>query len=134
MSTGWCKFWRTLHMTNEFLNKSNYRSNIPNGDVTKGDIIVPYLQPIPIKGTGYHRYIFVLYKQDKKIDFSKIQLSDKKDLENRSFYTFDFYKEHQDSITPAGLSFFQAKWDESVRDTFHNELSKCFLINMLLQT
>lgn len=101
-----------------------HRSNIPNNDISKGDQIVPYLQPIPPKGTGYHRYIFILYKQDKKLDLSSMKVTDLKDLEKRTFSTFDFYKKHEDSITPSGLAFFQAKWDESVRDVFHKEFSK----------
>ncbi|XP_070491328.1 large ribosomal subunit protein mL38 [Chironomus tepperi] len=98
-------------------------SNIPNNDISKGDQIVPYLQPIPPKGTGHHRYIFVLYKQDKKLDLSSMKVTDLKDLEKRTFSTFDFYKKHEDSITPSGLAFFQAKWDESVRDVFHKEFN-----------
>lgn len=101
-----------------------FSSNIPNGDLSKGEQIVPYLQPIPPKGTGYHRFVFVLYKQDKKLDFSSFKVTDTKDLTKRTFYTFDFYGKYQDDMTPAGLSFFQSKWDESVRDVFHNELSK----------
>lgn len=53
-----------------------------------------------------------------------MKVTDLKDLEKRTFSTFDFYKQHEDSITPSGLSFFQAKWDESVRDVFHSEFSK----------
>lgn len=51
-----------------------YSGNIPNGDVSKGETIVPYLQPFPPKGTGYHRHIFILYKQDKKLDFSSYRV------------------------------------------------------------
>lgn len=70
----------------------------------------------------------MLYKQDKKLDFSDFKVTDTKDLEKRTFHTFDFYGKHQDNITPAGLAFFQAKWDESVRDIFHNEFSEfCYL-------
>jgi large subunit ribosomal protein L38 len=106
---------------NDFI---NFRTNIPKGDISKGEQIVPYLQPIPFKGTGYHRYVFILYKQDKKLDFSEFKVSDDKDLEKRTFYTFDFYKKYQDFMTPAGLSFFQTKWDESVGDLLHNQFSK----------
>jgi len=35
----------------------------------------------------------------------------------------DFYRKHQDHLTPAGLAFFQSQWDESVTDTFHNTLN-----------
>lgn len=50
-----------------------YSGNIPDGDVSKGDLIVDYLQPFPSRGTGYHRYVFVLYKQEGKIDYSKMK-------------------------------------------------------------
>lgn len=97
--------------------------NIPNGDISKGELIAPYLQPIPPKGTGYHRYIFVLYKQDKKIDLKDYKIEKEFDLEMRTFSTFEFYKKHQDFITPAGLSFFQADWDESLKEFYHEKLN-----------
>lgn len=99
-----------------------FRSNIPNGDVSKGETIVPYLQPLPFKGTGYHRAVFVLYKQNEKVDLSSYKISNANELDSRSFYTYDFYKKYQDVITPAGLSFFQSKYDDSVREVFHTKL------------
>lgn len=97
--------------------------NIPGGDISKGEVIVDYLQPIPPRGTGFHRYIFVLYKQDGKMDYSSLKkeapcLS----LKERTFHTYDFYKERQDKITPAGLAFFQADWDYSLTDFYHDVL------------
>lgn len=47
-----------------------FSGNIPGNEVSKGEEIVSYLQPFPPKGTGSQRLIFVLYKQDKAIDFS----------------------------------------------------------------
>ena len=43
-------------------------------------------------------------------------------LAERTFRTREFYRELQDTITPAGLAFFQADWDSSVTDFFHKEL------------
>lgn len=45
-------------------------------------------------------------------------------LADRTFKTVDFYRKHQDNMTPAGLAFFQCQWDESVTNTFHNTLSE----------
>jgi hypothetical protein len=45
-------------------------------------------------------------------------------LEERTFKTYDFYRERQEFITPAGLAFFQADWDESVKEFFHKTLGK----------
>lgn len=97
--------------------------NIPGGDVSKGEVIVDYLQPIPPRGTGFHRYIFILYKQEGKMDYSSL----KKEapcltLKERTFRTYEFYKERQDEITPAGLAFFQADWDYSLTDFYHSVL------------
>lgn len=44
-------------------------ANIPGDFVEKGDTIVEYMQPFPLKGTGFHRYVFVLYKQDGKVEY-----------------------------------------------------------------
>lgn len=83
------------------------------------------MQPFPPKGTGYHRHIFVLYKQNKKLDFS----SYKKDgpclnLAERTFKTYDFYRQLQDEITPAGLAFFQADWSPSLKEFYHKTLGE----------
>lgn len=51
--------------------------NIPNGKIEQGEEIVPYLPPFPPKGTGFHRNIFILYKQENKIDFSEYKIKDK---------------------------------------------------------
>ena len=52
------------HLTDE---KSEYLhwmvANIPANRIGSGKTIASYLQPFPAFGTGYHRYIFVLYKQ-----------------------------------------------------------------------
>lgn len=44
-------------------------ANIPGNSVEKGDTLVEYLQPFPLKGTGFHRYAFVLYKQDGRVSY-----------------------------------------------------------------
>lgn len=45
------------------------RGNIPGGDVQAGEELCHYLPPFPAKGTGFHRYIYVLFKQDRPINF-----------------------------------------------------------------
>lgn len=51
----------------------NFRGNIPGGDVTKGETLWDYMQPFPVRGIGYQRFIFVLYKQNKLINYSSIK-------------------------------------------------------------
>ncbi|XP_068613372.1 large ribosomal subunit protein mL38-like [Brachionichthys hirsutus] len=98
--------------------------NMPGGAVQAGEELCHYLPPFPAKGTGFHRYVYVLFKQEGPIDFQEdIRPSPCHSLVDRTFKTVDFYKKHQDHLTPAGLAFFQCQWDESVTNTFHNTLN-----------
>ncbi|GAA6225998.1 39S ribosomal protein L38, mitochondrial [Lates japonicus] len=98
--------------------------NIPGGAVQSGEELCHYLPPFPARGTGFHRYIYVLFKQEGPVNFQEdVRPSPCHSLVDRTFKTVDFYRKHQDNMTPAGLAFFQCQWDESVTNTFHNTLN-----------
>ncbi|XP_070847050.1 large ribosomal subunit protein mL38 [Chaetodon trifascialis] len=98
--------------------------NIPGGAVQAGEELCHYLPPFPARGTGFHRYIYVLFKQEGPVNFQEdARPSPCHSLMDRTFKTVDFYRKHQDHLTPAGLAFFQCQWDESVTNTFHNTLN-----------
>ncbi|XP_015127237.1 39S ribosomal protein L38, mitochondrial [Diachasma alloeum] len=100
-----------------------FAGNIPGDQVDKGDVLIDYMMPIPARGLGYCRYIYVLYKQEGKIDFSEYKKAQPcLELEQRNWRTQDFYRKHQDGLTPAGLAFYQADWDESVQEFYHKSL------------
>lgn len=101
-------------------------ANIPNGKVAEGEVLAEYLPPFPPRGVGYQRMVFVLYKQQSRLDLSahKVDKQDYTKLEKRSFSTLEFYRQHQDELTPAGLAFYQTNWDESLTDFYHNVLRK----------
>ncbi|XP_065171907.1 large ribosomal subunit protein mL38-like [Atheta coriaria] len=122
----------TLIMTNPdgHLTENNkeyvhwFVGNIPGDQFSKGETIVNYLQSFPPKGTGFHRHIFVLYKQEKKLDFSAWKRDGAcLNLSDRTFSTQEFYRGLQDDLTPAGLAFFQADWDSSLNEFYHNKLN-----------
>ncbi|KAF5273324.1 hypothetical protein FQR65_LT04746 [Abscondita terminalis] len=97
--------------------------NIPRNEVENGETLMDYLQPFPARGTGLHRHIFILYKQDEKIDYSAFHKpSPCYNLSERTFSTLEFYRKYQDVITPAGLAFFQSQWDHSLTDFYHHTL------------
>ncbi|XP_064466787.1 large ribosomal subunit protein mL38-like [Ornithodoros turicata] len=97
--------------------------NIKGGDMANADVLCSYLQPFHPKGTGYHRYVFVLYKQEGHLDYTDVRLpTNCTSLKQRTFKTYDFYKKYEDKITPAGLAFFQSVWDDSLMDFFHHTL------------
>ncbi|KAM6897449.1 large ribosomal subunit protein mL38 [Xenentodon cancila] len=98
--------------------------NIPGGAVQAGEELCHYLPPFPAKGTGFHRYIFILFKQEGPINFQDdARPAPCHSLEDRTIRTVEFYRKHQDHMTPVGLAFFQSQWDESVTGTFHNTLN-----------
>ncbi|CAH8586675.1 unnamed protein product [Schistosoma haematobium] len=141
LSTAPSNFYWTLLMTcpdepigsdscepsNEYIHwmMTNLQS-IPEGVGVIGDEIIPYMPPIPYQGTGYHRYIFVLYRQDRgKIDLNQWRKGNPSGCDvqsQRGFSTLEFYRSLEDEITPAGLAFFQSIWDESVRSYFRHKL------------
>lgn len=97
--------------------------NIPENRLKEGEELMNYLQPIASYGIGYCRYIFVLYKQEHRIDFSEYKRSKPcLNLEERNWKTLDFYRKYQDYLTPAGLAFFQSDWEPSLQEFYYNTL------------
>ena len=45
-----------------------------------------------------------------------------RDISSRTFSTAKFISDHNNNLTPAGLCFFQATWDESVTQTYMENL------------
>ncbi|KAF6214290.1 hypothetical protein GE061_009030 [Apolygus lucorum] len=96
-------------------------ANIKGSDVACGEEICQHIQPLPFEGLGYLRYIFVLYKQEGKIDYADLA---KQLLTTRFFSTQKFYAKREDVLTPAGLAFFTSTWDSSVNDYYHTALKQ----------
>ncbi|KAJ8264155.1 hypothetical protein GJAV_G00145850 [Gymnothorax javanicus] len=98
--------------------------NIPGCAVGSGEELCHYIPPFPAKGTGFHRFVFLLFKQDALVNFEQDRRSSPcHSLKQRTFKTLEFYREHQNVITPAGLAFYQCQWDDSVTNTFHTLLN-----------
>ncbi|KAK6051399.1 phosphatidylethanolamine-binding protein [Cooperia oncophora] len=89
--------------------------NVPENDVNKGDALAEYIGSGPPKGTGLHRYVFLVYKQPS----GRISDSDHGHLTNRSgdgrggFKTEKFVAKHKLG-TPIAGNFYQAEWDDYV--------------------
>ncbi|CAI9606395.1 unnamed protein product [Staurois parvus] len=98
--------------------------NIPGNQVLSGEEICHYIPTFPAKGTGYHRYIFILFKQEERIDYTEeMRPNPCHSLKLRTFKTLDFCRKYEQKITPGGLAFFQCKWDDSVTQVFHHLLN-----------
>ncbi|KAM8947238.1 large ribosomal subunit protein mL38 [Pelodytes ibericus] len=98
--------------------------NIPGNQVLSGHEICHYFPPFPAKGTGFHRYIFILFKQEEPIDYKEeLRPNPCHSLKHRTFKTLDFYRKYEDRLTPVGLAFFQCTWEESVTKVYHELLN-----------
>ncbi len=88
--------------------------NIPGNDFTGGEILTEFISSAPPKGSGLHRYVFLLYQQNGKIDYSQQpKLSGTSGQNRGKFSTRDFVKKYHLGVPVAG-NFYQAEWDEYV--------------------
>ena len=101
-----------------------FRGNITNRDTNSGNELMRYVQPFPMRGTGWHRCVYLLFEHQKPLDFNITSTeTDKVLFKEREFKTEHFYSTYKNELTPVGLCFLQTQWDLTVRDFFHNQLS-----------
>lgn len=53
-----------------------FSGNIPGSELNLGEQIIDYLRPIPPRGVGYYRYVFVLYKQNRHLNYAEYKKSE----------------------------------------------------------
>ena len=128
---GWCKssYTKNILLWLSHINTS-FRTNIPlndgHGNVSHGSPLVPYLPPIPPKGTGFHRYVFSLYTHTNLLPSDSTHVGITKEegwLQQRLFSSAEFVETMKD-FRPYTFSFFQSQWDHSVSQTYKHLLSK----------
>lgn len=88
--------------------------NIPGKHVEQGEVLFEYLPAFPRTGTGFHRYIFLLYQQHCHNDYSEAPRASRKNRTPRlRFSTRDFARRYSLGQPIAG-NFFVARYDEYV--------------------
>lgn len=88
--------------------------NIPGVAVSRGVELMPYRAPLPEKGTGMHRYVFIVFQQPEGvINFEdELSLSKKSNDEGRrKFNTMQFAQKYGLGQAIA-VTFFRMEWDE----------------------
>ncbi|XP_073820287.1 protein D2-like [Musca autumnalis] len=95
--------------------------NIPGGALKKGDVLTAYVGSGPPEGTGLHRYIFLIFKQEGKVKFKEEHIAKNKGANRGKFNTMKFVKKYKLNELVAG-NFYVAKWDEYVPQV-HRQLS-----------
>ncbi|KAL4222403.1 Phosphatidylethanolamine-binding protein 1 [Mactra antiquata] len=97
------------------------KMNIPGNDVNKGEEMTAYIGSGAPKGTGLHRYLFLLYKQTNgKIDTSVIPSIPNNTAEGRRSQKAREWASKYNLELVAG-NFYLAEWDEYV-PTLHAQL------------
>lgn len=107
--------------------------NIPGNDVEKGDILSEYIGAAPPAGTGrlnytslmrqyetilnlfigLHRYVFLVFKQKDKIEFTQDHLSSNSS-DRRAHFSVRKFVFRNKLEGPIAGNFFQAQWDNYV--------------------
>ncbi|XP_076308229.1 protein D3-like isoform X2 [Tachypleus tridentatus] len=87
--------------------------NIPGKDICKGEVLSEYIGSAPPKGTGLHRYVFVVYKQPECLNPTEKRLTNTSGHHRGNFKIQDFAAKYRLGDPWAG-NFYQAQWDEYV--------------------
>lgn len=87
--------------------------NIKGSDIAGANHIAVYFGSGPPKGTGLHRYVFMLYKQPEKLTFDEPK-SPKNSRANRFNFNLRNFVQKYKLGEPLAGNFFQAQWDEYV--------------------
>ncbi|GJQ70400.1 hypothetical protein Trydic_g22829 [Trypoxylus dichotomus] len=87
--------------------------NILGSDLESGEVITGYMGSGPPKGTGLHRYIFLVFQQNEKLDFDEPRTNVLSRAHRRNFSLKKFVEKYKLGKPIAG-NFFKAQWDSYV--------------------
>ncbi|KAJ8703760.1 hypothetical protein PYW07_013054 [Mythimna separata] len=88
--------------------------NILGSQVGKGEVLSDYIGSGPPKGTGHHRYVFLVYKQPGKCDFSKVTKLPNNSGEKRGKFSIAKFATQYKLGSPVAGNFYFAKYDDYV--------------------
>ncbi|XP_073964083.1 protein D2-like [Choristoneura fumiferana] len=85
--------------------------NIQGGDLNKSEVLSDYIGSGPPKGTGLHRYVFLVYKQPEKCDFSKVPKLPSNSGDKRGNFSILKFSQQFNLGPPVAGNFFVAQYD-----------------------
>lgn len=89
--------------------------NIKDNNVKNGDELFKYTGPAPPKGSGVHRYIFLLYEQPERIQTQ---------LTNRMITMDNFYKKLNMKLEPISSVYFKSKNQDGGKNKKKNKTKR----------
>ncbi|CAG9855298.1 unnamed protein product [Phyllotreta striolata] len=87
--------------------------NVKGGDVENGEVIAGYRGSGPPQGTGLHRYVFLVYQQNGKIDFKEKKI-DSRSREGRLNFSIRKFAVNYSLGQPVAGNYYQAQFDDYV--------------------
>ncbi|XP_022906365.1 protein D2-like [Onthophagus taurus] len=87
--------------------------NIPGGNISEGETLSQYVGSGPPEGTGLHRYVFLIYQQNGKLNFDEPRLTNNSG-DNRGGFSIKKFAEKYQLGQPIAGNFYQAEWDDYV--------------------
>lgn len=88
-------------------------ANIPGDDVGGGEVITAYVGSGPPKGTGLHRYVFLVYRQSGKLELDEPRTPSTSRAHRLNFSIRKFAEKYGLGQPVAG-NFYVAQWDPYV--------------------
>lgn len=85
--------------------------NIPEDNVSKGDLLYGYQGSAPSKGSGFHRYVYLLFKQPDKLTFDE-NYSAANSIEGRPNFSTKNFSAKYGLGAPVAGNFYEAQYDE----------------------
>ncbi|KAJ6635498.1 OV-16 antigen [Pseudolycoriella hygida] len=86
--------------------------NIPGMDVQSGETLSEYIGSSPGQGTGLHRYVFLIYKQNGKLHFDEKYSNNRCSREDRRSFQITKFAEKYRLGTPVAGNFYLAQWGD----------------------
>ncbi|KAJ8263416.1 hypothetical protein COCON_G00158730 [Conger conger] len=87
--------------------------NMKGNDISSGCVMSDYVGSGPPKGTGLHRYVWLVYEQPGKISCTEAVLTNRSGDNRGKFKLQNFRKKYQLGAAVAG-NCYQAEWDSYV--------------------
>ncbi|XP_046982767.1 protein D3-like [Schistocerca americana] len=88
--------------------------NIPGNDIAKGETLAEYVGSGPPRGTGLHRYVFLVFKQPGKLDFDEEPTSRTSRIGRPRFSIHKFIQKYNMEEPAVGGNYYQAQYDDYV--------------------
>ncbi|XP_023302379.2 protein D3-like [Lucilia cuprina] len=84
--------------------------NIPENNVDEGDLVYGYQGSGPSKGSGFHRYVYLLFKQPERLKFDEKYI-DANSIEGRPNFSTNNFSRKYGLGRPVAGNFYLAQYD-----------------------